>query len=567
MDDLNKDERTNDREVHKKLPQPLSSSKAVVPETSEKIRTSAWITLAILGSTVLITMYGETMLLPAIRDIIKDFNISYTTSSWILTAYLISGAVSTPIVGKLSDIYGRKKMVVIILIVYIIGISAGGVSTNISFLLIARVIQGIGISIFPIAFGILRDQLPKEKLAIGVGVFSSMFAAGSVVGLAVGGSIINNFDWHATFLSIVPVAIILWVIINRFIHGDNKRVEEVEKEGNLVQAGANASTESSVVHSPKPTGVGVKSNGMRSIDVKGAITLAITIASFLLTLTYIGNSSGNASAYPTQIVVVLLALLSIGSLALFVIIERRATSPLIELSLMTHKVLLPANMLILIFGITMLMVYQTIPILVRSPQPLGFGGDAVASALVQLPFMIVILVFAPSSGFIVSRIGNLKPTVAGTIILTVGFFSLFLFHSTEFMVAINLAIVAAGISLIQVGAFNITMEYTPLRFSGVSLGMSTVLLLIGSSIGPAIAAIYMQTHQELAKGVGSGSFPSPVSYNLIFLTAALISAISIILVIILRRRITQSKSTLRKLEMEESNKKQDTRRDEVGKND
>jgi MFS family permease len=567
MDDLNKDERTNDREVHKKLPQPLSSSKAVVPETSEKIRTSAWITLAILGSTVLITMYGETMLLPAIRDIIKDFNISYTTSSWILTAYLISGAVSTPIVGKLSDIYGRKKMVVIILIVYIIGISAGGVSTNISFLLIARVIQGIGISIFPIAFGILRDQLPKEKLAIGVGVFSSMFAAGSVVGLAVGGSIINNFGWHATFLSIVPVAIILWVIINRFIHGDNKRVEEVEKEGNLVQAGANASTESSVVHSPKPTGVGVKSNGMRSIDVKGAITLAITIASFLLTLTYIGNSSGNASAYPTQIVVVLLALLSIGSLALFVIIERRATSPLIELSLMTHKVLLPANMLILIFGITMLMVYQTIPILVRSPQPLGFGGDAVASALVQLPFMIVILVFAPSSGFIVSRIGNLKPTVAGTIILTVGFFSLFLFHSTEFMVAINLAIVAAGISLIQVGAFNITMEYTPLRFSGVSLGMSTVLLLIGSSIGPAIAAIYMQTHQELAKGVGSGSFPSPVSYNLIFLTAALISAISIILVIILRRRITQSKSTLRKLEMEESNKKQDTRRDEVGKND
>src|SRR5437899_2701398 len=85
-------------------------------------------------------------------------------------------------------------------------------------------------SVFPIASGIIRDQLPKDKLAIGVGVFSSMFAAGSVVGLAVGGSIINNFGWHATFLSIVPVAISLWVIINRFIHGDNKRAEVVEKE-------------------------------------------------------------------------------------------------------------------------------------------------------------------------------------------------------------------------------------------------------------------------------------------------------------------------------------------------
>jgi hypothetical protein len=123
-----------------------------------------------------------------------------------------------------------------------------------------------------------------------------------------------------------------------------------------------------------------------------------------------------------------------------------------------------------------------------------------------------------------------------------------MFHSTESIVAINLAIVAVGISLIQVGAFNITMEYTPLRFSGVSLGMSVVLVLIGSSIGPAIAGIYMQTHQELVKGVSSnsvGSFPSPISYDLIFLTAALISAISIAIVLILKGKMTQSQSTLK----------------------
>src|SRR5207248_5123668 len=92
---------------------------------------------------------------------------------------------------------------------------------------------------FPIAFGIIRDQFPIEKLAIGIGVFSSMFAAGSVVGLAVGGSIIQSFGWHATFLSIVPIAIALWIIINRFIHGDNdnKRLSVVaeEKGGNSVE--------------------------------------------------------------------------------------------------------------------------------------------------------------------------------------------------------------------------------------------------------------------------------------------------------------------------------------------
>src|SRR6266581_1742629 len=268
-DDLNKDEGTLDSEGQKKpSEQPISSSKSTLPETSEKIRTSAWMTLAILGSTVLITMYGETMLLPAIRDIISDFHISYSTSFWILTAYLISGAVATPIAGKLSDIYGRKKMVVIILIIYIIGISAGGLSTNISFLLIARVIQGIGISMFPIAFGIIRDQLPKDKLAIGVGIFSSMFAAGSVVGLAVGGSIINNFGWHATFLSIVPVAIILWIVINKFIR-DNKA--ELETSISLEQP-------ASAKYSSKQSKAAA--NRASSIDLKGAVALAATIASF-----------------------------------------------------------------------------------------------------------------------------------------------------------------------------------------------------------------------------------------------------------------------------------------------
>ncbi|MFL6431103.1 MAG: MFS transporter [Nitrososphaeraceae archaeon] len=524
-------------------------SKPVLPEGHKKIISSAWITLAILGSTILITMYGETMLLPAIRDIITDFDISYSTSSWILTAYLIAGAVATPIAGKLSDIYGRKKIVLIILIIYILGISAGGFSTNISFLLVARVIQGIGISMFPIAFGIIRDQLAKDKLAIGIGVFSSMFAAGSVVGLAVGGSIIQSFGWHATFLSIVPVAIALWIIINRSIHGDNdeRLIGVAEKQGNSVEE-SDANTMSSNDDSPKHDRVGDNSSSDRrrpSLDIKGTIALAVTIASFLLTLTYIGStsasSSSNDSVYHIHITVISLCLLSIGSLILFVLIERRASSPLIELSLITHKILLPANIIILIFGMTMFMVYQTIPILVRSPHPLGFGGDAIASAMIQLPFMIIFLIFAPSSGFIVSKIGNLNPTVAGTIIMTIGFFSLFMFHSTEFVVAINLAIVASGISLIQVGAFNITMEYTPMQFSGVSLGMSVVLVLIGSSIGPAIAAIYMQTHQEMiSKGVSSnsgGSFPSPISYNLIFLTATVVSTISIALVTVLKRKM------------------------------
>lgn len=520
-------------------------------KTTEKIQASTWITLAILGSTILITMYGETMLLPAMGDIITEFNISYSTSSWILTAYLIAGAVMTPIAGKLSDIFGKKKMVLIVFVVYIVGIGLGGLSNNIYLLLASRVIQGMGISMFPIAFGIIRDQFPLQKLAIGVGIFSSMFAAGSVVGIAIGGSIIQSFGWRSTFFTIIPVAIILWVIIRKYVQNDDMAKSGLERnERSSLMQNADAIHDSVEQHHPTDSKK-VASNYKPSIDFKGAVALAITITSFLLTLTYFANTTDgiNTNSIDSNhafVVLVSLAALTTISMASFVVVERKAQSPLIPLNLLANKILLPANIILLVFGVTMFMVYQTIPILVTSPLPLGFGGDAMDSAYIQLPFMVVFLLFAPSSGFIVSKIGNFKPIIVGSITTTVGFLVLSVFHSTVPMVAINLVMISAGLSLVNVGAFNVVLQYTPRQFSGVSIGISVVIVLIGSSIGPVIASMYMQTYQELVSGVGDRLYPSPLSYNLIFLTATLISTISVVTVIFLKRRAATQITAVKK---------------------
>ncbi len=496
---------------------PRSSNNNIMSSNSAKIPRTAWITLAILGLTLLITMYGETMLLPAIPDIIKEFNIPYDTSSWILSSYLIAGAVATPIAGKLSDIYGRKKMVMTIMIIYIFGISLGGLSTNIAFLVTARVIQGIGISMFPIAFGIIRDHLPKEKLAIGVGLFSSMFAAGSVVGLALGANIIENFGWRTTFFSIVFVAIGLWFVIRRVIHDSqvHEKIISVSKTDIIIENSQNDLE---------------KRKNTRAIDIKGTITLALTVTSFLMVLSY--SETANVSRSP-----LVPLFLSVGAISLvfFVVIERRSESPLVNLQLMTNRVIVSANIILVIAFLSMFTVFQTIPVLVRSPLPLGFGGSAITSANIQLPFMVVFLLFAPSSGFIISKLGNMKPTVIGSIVSAIGFFSLFIFHTTGILVATNLAIIAAGLSLMQVGGFDIVLQSTPRQFSGISLGMTVLFNLIGGSIGPAVAGIYMQSHQVIVKGV-VGSFPSPDSYNLIFLTIALTSLVPVALAILIGKK-------------------------------
>jgi MFS family permease len=395
---------------------------------------------------------------------------------------------------------------------------------------------------FPIAFGIIRELLPPQKLAIGVGIFTSMFAAGSVVGLGLGGTIVQHLGWRTTFFSILPFAIILWFAIKNYVKDDS-------------QISINLANKSKKNENPK---FGSMTNNRFSnvIDIKGAILLTIAITTFLLAITFVGNvnshenspvnnslstnNNGSISHSPIFYEFLILISTTVISLILFIIVEKKAKSPLIDLKLFSNKIYLYSNILVLTLGVPMFLVYQTIPFLVRSPPPTGFGGNAVESALVQLPFMIIFLIFAPASGFIISKIGSIKPVVLGTIISLVGFLGMFAFHSTEIMVGGNLAVIAVGFALLNTGIFNIIMVSTPIQFSGISLGMSVVVMIIGMSIGPIVAGFFMQTFQTTdSTTMTNSSHPSAIAYNLIFLTGIIISFLSIVLAFLLRKKFKQ----------------------------
>ena len=451
----------------------------------DKISKDAWITLAILSLIGLIIVYGETMIIPAIPDLVEDFNIPYNTTAWILTAYLIAGAVATPIVGKLSDIYGKKRILLLVMIIYTAGTSFGIISNDISTMIIVRTIQGIGMSVFPIAFTIIREKFPENKLSIAQGILTSIFAAGGVIGLSLGATTIEYFGWRSTFISISPLALFLTVIIMRFIHVK----EQEESNNNTIPL-------------------------RKSIDIKGAIALTITISSFLISITLLGNSNStdfnntNNNTINSSLII-LFSILSIISLFIFVLFQRRTHIPLIDINLLKDRILLPTNILLMTIGISMFMIYQTISILIRNPPPAGFGGSAIDAANVQLPFMIISLIISVLSGFLVSRFGNIKPTIIGSVISVIGFSSLLMYHSTEFEIIINLSIIAGGLSLAEVGGFNITLVSVSPKVSGISMGITVLLFLIGMSIGPAISGIYLETFQSpIMLNKISYSFPS-----------------------------------------------------------
>lgn len=512
-------------------------------QKEEKHATSPWLTLAILSGLGIIAMSAETMVLPAIPDFIADLDISYQDSSWILAVILVTGAVMTPIAGKLSDVYGKKKVLLIIFSVYILGLLLGALATNFLFLVTARVFQGIGISMFPIAFSILRDKFPPEKLAIAQGIFSSTLSGGAVIGLIIGGSIVDSFGWRAAFLLMMPIAIILFVMIAKFVHVrelaqqqlvSNKasefccRFTHIRKDILLTE---NANT--TYTDGISKDSLDSKPKISKSIDIKGAITLSAAIISFLVTLQLLEKAGSS-----NLIQIITFSVASIVSLFIFIAVEKKAPFPLIDFKLLKNRIILSANIINMTVGLTALMVvYQSLPILIRSPLPAGFGGDASSIAIVQLPYMIVSLIFSVASGFIVAKFGNLRPTTLGTIITTIGFFVLFMYHSSEASIAAVLVIVAIGLALMQIGSVNVVLTSTPKQFSGISLGMNLLIYLIGSSVGPVIAGIYLQANQVFVESI-SASFPSPESYNLIFLTAALISVSSIAFAILLNRSMS-----------------------------
>src|SRR6187402_3125201 len=128
------------------------SKKNNMINTTTVVSRHAWLTLAILSSTLLTVFFSETMLLPAIPEIISDLGISYGTAAWIFSAYLIVAAVMTPVAGRLSDLYGKKKVLLSLLVIYTTGLIVGGFADNITFLLISRIIQGVGLAAVPAAF-------------------------------------------------------------------------------------------------------------------------------------------------------------------------------------------------------------------------------------------------------------------------------------------------------------------------------------------------------------------------------------------------------------------------------
>jgi len=468
----------------------LQPQTAVVTTATKKLPNNALRALLSMVGVALLLNYVETMVIPGAPTIQKDFATTASTVSWITSAFLIVGSAVSPLLGKMGDSYGKKRMFLVALTFYTAGVGLAGFSPSVYFLIAARAIQGIGFAIVPLALAIIAETFPRERMAAAQGIISATFAIGAAVGLVIGAYIVENFGWQWAFHSAFVASVALFVIISRTLPSGNP-------------------------------GTGRKVNYS---------TIGLLMAGVSLTLLYLteGPYQGWYSAYDLAALGAGLAL-TVG----FFVAESRVANPLIQLRLLRIKNVLVANGVGIISGIAMFLIFFAVTYYSQIPKAFGgLGLDVISSGLTIAPATVMMLVAGPLLGRLVQRVGPKPTLILGAAIAMAGMLLFVANRSTPTDVMIDMAVSLVGVVSILIPITNMVSISLPPETVGTGLGLNTMLRNIGGAIGPVLATSIMSTYtlalplSALPPGV---SIPSSTAFDYIFYLGAAVLVGAIIL--------------------------------------
>ena len=369
----------------------------MVPPPPARRRASPAVTLGLLAVACVSYVLQQTLVVPALPTIQRDLDTTTTWVTWVFTGFLLASAVATPLLGKLGDTYGKKRLLVIVMLIFLVGTIGAALANSIAALIAARALQGAAGALFPLAFGIVRDELPPERVGMGLGLLSATFGVGGGVGLVLSGVILESLPWTWLFwIGAVPVAVAL-VLVWRLVP-------------------------ESPVRTPS------------RLDWRGALTLSAGLSALLLALTE-GERWGWISAATLGV-----AGASVVLLCLWVWVELRVPEPMVNIAMMRDRAVLWTNVVAVIAGFAMFGTFLLVPSFVQAgagvPDAIaaridyGFDASVIVAGLFLLPASAVMLVVGPLGGLLETRVGARALAGVGSAVLGAGGLTLAFAHST-----------------------------------------------------------------------------------------------------------------------------------------
>uniref|UniRef100_UPI002F90B17C MFS transporter n=1 Tax=Streptomyces sp. NBC_01592 TaxID=2975889 RepID=UPI002F90B17C len=420
-------------------------SQAETPATGARGGTAA--PFAALLLAVLSFSLMQTMVVPALPDLQREFDASTTSVSWVLSSFLLTASVATALLGRVGDMFGKRRVLIANLTVFAAGTLLAALSDSLPLLIAARAVQGVGSAAFPLAFGIVRDQFPRERVPVAIGLISSTFGIGFGVGLVIPGPIVDALNWHWIFWLGLIVILLGIAAVAAFIE------------------------ESSVRASGR-------------IDWAGVVLLSGGIVALLLAISE-GKSWGWASGGVIGLFVGAAALLVV-----FVYVETKVREPLIDIELLRRPAVLTSHITALIIGFGMYGAFTLVPLLAQTPSKAGYGFDAsvTESGLFMVPMAVTMLIASPLAGRIGAARGWKLPLVLACLIGVVGFAIYAGAHDTEWAMYAGSAVLGIGVGFAFAALANLVVSAVDRSQTGQATGINTIMRTIGGSLGAQIAA-------------------------------------------------------------------------------
>lgn len=401
----------------------------------------------VLSLCGIVVSLQQTLVLPLLPELPHLLDTSADTASWLVTATLLSGAVATPTVSRLADLYGKRRMMIVALVAALAGSILGALSEQIALLVAARAFQGIGLALVPVAIAIMRDELPREKVPLGVAIMSATLAVGAGIGLPLSGLISDHLDWHAIFWLTALVSAILLVAAVTLLP-----------------------------ESPVRTG--------GAFDLRGAVLLSIALTAILLAI-----SKGSQWGWTSNLTLGSAAL-GLAVLALWMPLQLRTPSPLVDLRVAARAPVMLVNLVSVFAGFAMFTNMLVTTQFLQMPEETGYGLglSVLETGSWMVPNAAAFAIMAPVSAWMTRRWTPQITLLTGTVIMAITYAGRAFLSENLFQIVLGSVLVGIGTALAYGALPTLIMRAVPVTETASANGLNVLLRSVGTSTSSAATA-------------------------------------------------------------------------------
>ena len=463
--------------------------------TSPSARRGSTPLILALGLAAMVVSMAQTQVIPILSLLGDELHAGSAGVSWVTTATLLSAAVFTPLLGRVGDLHGKKRTLLAVLVVMVLGSVLAATTTSLGILIVARALQGSATAIFPLGLSIIRDEVPQEKLHGAMALVSSTLAFGSglslvVTGLLTQGSHPNYHSvfWFSTAVSALALAAVAWIV---------------------------------------PDG-GHRVGGR--IDFLGATTLAVFLVLLLL-----GISQGHTWGWGSGRIIGCFAG-AVVMAAVWVLVELKVANPLVDMRMFMHRQVAFTNVAGLFVGFASFTSFIGISYFVQVPKALaGYGFTASvlrASVEYLLPSALIALIAAPVGGLLVRRIGARYTLAAGSLVGVAGFAWLAWGHGSTANVIIAGMLAGIAIAFGYAAMPALIASSVPVEQTGIANGINSISRSVGSSIASAVVTSLLASKVISGLPAGIPALPQESQFTLSFAIAAVALLLTVVVAVL-----------------------------------